>query len=80
MQRDLSELQPKLVEASKQTDAMMKTIEKESMEVEKASELIRADEVAANIQAAAAQKLKAECEADLSEALPALAGNYYCLN
>ncbi len=72
MQAELSELQPKLVEASQQTDAMMLTIEKESIEVERASALVRADEVAANQQAADAQILKAECQADLAEALPAL--------
>lgn len=74
MQVELSELQPKLVEASKQTDAMMKTIHQESTEVEKTSALIRADEMAANEEAAVAQALKAECEADLAEALPALEG------
>ena len=72
MQAELSLLQPKLVEASRQTDAMMKTIQQESAEVEKTSALIRADEVAANQQAAVSQALKAECEADLAEALPAL--------
>ncbi|XP_045030294.1 dynein axonemal heavy chain 7 isoform X2 [Daphnia magna] len=72
MQIELSELQPKLVEASKQTDLMMKTIQQESGEVEKTSTLIRADEVAANEEAAISQALKAECEADLAEALPAL--------
>lgn len=74
MQIELSELQPKLVEASKQTDLMMKTIQQESGEVEKTSTLIRADEVAANEEAAISQALKAECEADLAEALPALEG------
>lgn len=74
MQIELSELQPKLVEASKQTDVMMKTIQQESAEVEKTSALIRADEVAANEEAAVSQALKAECEADLAEALPALEG------
>lgn len=74
MQVELSELQPKLVEASKQTDAMMKTIQQESGEVEKTSIQIRADEVAANEEAAVSTELKAECEADLAEALPALEG------
>ena len=74
MQIELSELQPKLVEASKQTDIMMKTIQQESAEVEKTSTLIRADEVAANEEAAVSTELKAECEADLAEALPALEG------
>ena len=74
MQIELSELQPKLVEASKQTDVMMKTIQQESAEVEKTSNLIRADEVAANEEAAVSTALKAECEADLAEALPALEG------
>jgi dynein heavy chain len=74
MQIELSELQPKLVEASEQTDLMMKTIQQESAEVEKTSTLIRADEVAANEEAAVSTALKAECEADLAEALPALEG------
>lgn len=77
MQVELSELQPKLVEASRQTDQMMKTIQQESGEVEKTSALIRADEVAANEEAAVATALKAECEADLAEALPALEGLFY---
>ena len=76
MQIELSELQPKLVEASKQTDVMMKTIQQESAEVEKTSNLIRADEVAANEEAAVSTALKAECEADLAEALPALEGRW----
>ena len=74
MQAELSLLQPKLVEASQETDAMMKTIEQESAEVEKTSTMIRADEVAANQEAAVSQALKAECEADLAQALPALEG------
>ena len=36
--------------------------------------MIRADEVAANQEAAVSQALKAECEADLAQALPALEG------
>ena len=72
MQIELSELQPKLVEASKQTGVMMKTIQLESAEVEKTSALIRADEVAANEEAVVSSALKAECEGDLAEALPAL--------
>ena len=74
MQAELSLLQPKLVEASQETDTMMKTIQQESAEVEKASTMIRADEVAANQEAAVSQALKAECEADLAQALPALEG------
>ena len=74
MQAELSLLQPKLVEASQETDAMMKTIQQESAEVEKTSTMIRADEVAANQEAAVSQALKAECEADLAQALPALEG------
>ena len=72
MQIELSELQPKLVEASKQTGVMMKTIQLESAEVEKTSALIRADEVVANEEAVVSSALKAECEGDLAEALPAL--------
>ncbi|EDO25866.1 predicted protein [Nematostella vectensis] len=55
-------------------------IEKESKEVEATSELVRKDEAAANIQAAEAQALKDECEADLAEAIPALEAAMSALN
>ena len=51
---------------------MMVIIEKESGEVEATSKIVKADEAVANVQAAEAQALKDECEAELAEAIPAL--------
>ncbi|KAF7282405.1 hypothetical protein GWI33_002719 [Rhynchophorus ferrugineus] len=72
MQRSLAELQPQLKEMSDKATAMLKQIEKETATVEKISAVVREDEKVANKQAAAAQALKLECEADLAEALPIL--------
>ena len=47
-------------------------IEKESIEVEAKSKIVRIDEEAATIKAGEAQALKDECESDLAEAIPAL--------
>ncbi|EDO37961.1 predicted protein [Nematostella vectensis] len=80
MQVELEELQPQLVVAAAENDKMMIIIEKESKEVEATSELVRKDEAAANIQAAEAQALKDECEADLAEAIPALEAAMSALN
>lgn len=55
-------------------------IEKESLEVEARSELVRKDEAVANEQAAESQALKDECESDLAEAIPALEAALAALN
>lgn len=72
MSRELQELQPKLVEASKQVDATMVIVEKQSTEAAKQEKVVRADEAVANEQASAAQSIKQECDADLAEAIPIL--------
>lgn len=72
MQRSLEELQPQLETMTAKAKAMLKQIEKETRDVEHASALVREDEKVANVQAAAAQVLKAECEADLAQAIPVL--------
>ncbi|CAG9861035.1 unnamed protein product [Phyllotreta striolata] len=72
MQESLNALQPMLAVMSKQAEEMLKKIEQETIGVEKASELVKQDEKVVNKQAAAAQALKIECEADLAEALPIL--------
>jgi dynein heavy chain len=74
MQRELSELKPQLVMAADKTRGMMTEIEKETVKVGAASAHVRADEKIANLQAAAAQDLKNECEADLAQAIPILEG------
>ena len=49
-------------------------------EMEYNSEVVRAEEVVAKRQAAAAQALKDECEAELAEAVPALEAAIAALN
>jgi dynein heavy chain len=72
MQRELEDLQPKLVVAKEKTLTTMKTIEKESANAEKTKQRVAADELAANAKADEAKALKDECERELSEAMPAL--------
>ncbi|KXS11241.1 hypothetical protein M427DRAFT_505508 [Gonapodya prolifera JEL478] len=72
MQKELNELQPQLVKTSEETDAIMKVIQRESVDVEKKRAVVKVDEEAANQKATAAKAIKDECEADLSEAIPAL--------
>eukprot|EP00116_Pleurobrachia_bachei_P000103 sb/3460365/ len=72
MQIELRELQPQLVITAEENEKMMVHIEKESVEVEKMSKLVRADEEVASAKAKEATALKEECENDLAEAIPAL--------
>ncbi|ESP01004.1 hypothetical protein LOTGIDRAFT_225521 [Lottia gigantea] len=80
MQKELEELQPQLVVSAAENSKMMVIIEKESADVEETSKKVKVDEAAANEQAAVAQELKDECEADLAEALPALEASLAALN
>ena len=80
MQQELQELQPQLVETSKETDQLMVKIEKDTVEAEAKKEVVAADEAVANKAAAKAQGIKDECESDLAEALPALEAALAALN
>ncbi len=80
MQKELVDLQPKLVETSKNVAALMVRVEKETVEVQAKSEVVQADETVANKAAEAAQAIKDECEEDLAEALPALEASIAALN
>ena len=60
MQKELEELQPKLVEASAENEQMLVVIEKESTEVEATSKVVKQEEKGANEKAAEAQALKDE--------------------
>ena len=60
MQKELEELQPKLVTAQEENAKMMVVIEKENTEVEARSKVVKKDEAAANEKAAEAQALKDE--------------------
>ncbi|GCC28735.1 hypothetical protein chiPu_0007169 [Chiloscyllium punctatum] len=72
MQAELEALQPELIVASSAVDEMMIIIEKESIEVSRTEEIVKADEIIANDQAMAAKAIKDECDADLAQALPIL--------
>uniref|UniRef100_A0A914YEI7 Dynein heavy chain coiled coil stalk domain-containing protein n=1 Tax=Panagrolaimus superbus TaxID=310955 RepID=A0A914YEI7_9BILA len=50
----------------------MSTIERETIEIENAREVVAANEFKANEAATKAQSLKAECEREVAEAIPAL--------
>ena len=58
MQQELTDLQPKLIQTSAETDNMMVKIEKETEEVDAKKELVSADEEVANEAVAAAQAIK----------------------
>ena len=73
MKITLITLQPQLEKSAKLTAETMKQIESENISVEQATKIVRKEEDAANEQAEIAGALKAECEADLAEALPVLA-------
>ena len=60
MQKELEELQPKLVTAQEENAKMMVVIEKENVEVEARSKIVKKDEESANEKAAEAQALKDE--------------------
>uniref|UniRef100_A0A8C3KFE8 Dynein axonemal heavy chain 3 n=1 Tax=Calidris pygmaea TaxID=425635 RepID=A0A8C3KFE8_9CHAR len=72
MQKELTDLQPELIQTSAETEKMMIKIEKETVEVDAKKELVSADEKEANEAAAVAKAIKDECEGDLAEAMPAL--------
>ena len=60
MRKELDELQPKLVTAQEENAKMMVVIEKENIEVEARSKVVKKDEEVANEKAAEAQALKDE--------------------
>ncbi|XP_052236951.1 dynein axonemal heavy chain 7-like isoform X2 [Dreissena polymorpha] len=80
MQKELIDLQPQLVQASKDVDEIMIVIEKDSIEVAKVEKVVKADEAVANEQAKAAKAIKDECDADLAEAIPILNSALEALN
>lgn len=80
MQIQLEDLQPQLVQASKDNEDLMAVISKESVIVAEQEERVKADEAVVNEKAASSQAMKDECEADLAEALPALEQAMSALN
>lgn len=80
MQEELTALQPKLVEASREADELMVRVQDETDLVEGQKELVGADEAALGRKTQATQAIKDECESDLREALPALDAAMTALN
>ncbi|XP_078488802.1 dynein axonemal heavy chain 7 isoform X2 [Ciona intestinalis] len=80
MQKELTDLQPQLVVASKEVDEIMVNVERESIEVAKVEKVVKADEAVANDQAKVAKGIKDECDADLAEAIPILEAALSALN
>lgn len=80
MQRELSELKPQLIIMAAKSAEMMEEIERETIEADKATKQVKEDEKIANEQAAAAQILKKDCEADLALAIPFLEDAIEALN
>lgn len=80
MQKALEAYQPQLVAMTNKAIEMTKQIARETIEVEKASNQVKQEEKVANVQAAKAQALKSECEADLAQAIPILEDAIQALN
>ncbi|CAM9362495.1 unnamed protein product [Pylaiella littoralis] len=72
MQIDLEELQPKLKEATIATDALLVQIAKDTEVANEKKAVVEKEAIICNAQAEESRALKASCEADLAEALPAL--------
>uniref|UniRef100_A0A8C3I3V3 Dynein axonemal heavy chain 3 n=1 Tax=Chrysemys picta bellii TaxID=8478 RepID=A0A8C3I3V3_CHRPI len=72
MQKELTALQPELIQTSAETEKMMIQIEKETIEVDAKKELVSADEKEANDAAAVSKAIKVVYKGDLAEAMPAL--------
>jgi len=72
MKVELINLQPKLVEKNKEVGEMMVVVNGESEKTAKVKEVVAADEAVASEAAARSEAQKAEVEADLEEAMPAL--------
>lgn len=72
MQKELERMKPQLLRMAEENAKMMKFINDETQEMQYTTEIVRSEEVIAKRQAASAQALKDECEAELAEAIPAL--------
>ncbi|KAK3881286.1 hypothetical protein Pcinc_014272 [Petrolisthes cinctipes] len=80
LQEELRVLQPRLVETSANTEALMIKIEQDTIQVERKKELVAADEAVANKKFADAQAIKDDCEKELAKAVPALSAATHALN
>ncbi|KYN09877.1 Dynein heavy chain 7, axonemal [Trachymyrmex cornetzi] len=72
MQNMLKQLQPKLIAATQDIQRILADVEKESQEVTEFEKVVKVDEAAAEVVANEAAVIRAECDADLAEAMPIL--------
>ncbi|KAL7295896.1 hypothetical protein TKK_0010939 [Trichogramma kaykai] len=72
MQDTLKQLQPMLVTATQDVQKIVAFVEKESADVAEVEKIVKIDEEAAMEVAAQAADIKAECDANLEEAMPIL--------
>lgn len=80
MQKELNELQPKLIVMAENSKQMTAEIETKTVEASIATEQVKRDEVVANAQAAAAEAMEDECSKDLAQAVPVLEEALQALN
>jgi len=80
LQKELTEMQPKLVVAQEENAKMMVVIANDSADAAVIETRVRIDEAAANEKASLASTEKADCEAILAEAIPALEAAVAALN
>lgn len=72
MQKELEDLQPQLIQASKETEIKEKLVEGEAVDAEKIRVVVAADEAVASKAAGEANAIKEDCEKALAEAMPIL--------
>jgi dynein heavy chain len=80
MQKQLTDLQPVLAKSQKETNELMKEIEAKLPGVQAQQELVGREAAAAQKEADVCAAMKAECEADLAEAIPILNAAIAALN
>jgi len=72
MKQELIALQPKLKEATVATDALIVQVKESQVKANEQKSMVEKEEAVCNEHAQEAGELKASCERDLAEALPAL--------
>ena len=74
MQTELVALQPKLKQATIETDALLDKIAVDTKDANEVEAVVSKERALCNQQAAEASKIAADCQADLDKAMPALQG------
>jgi dynein heavy chain len=74
MKAELIALQPKLVVAAKETNELIETVKHNTVAAEEKKLFVKSEEDKCGVQATEAGAIKADCEKDLAEAIPALEG------